>query len=195
MNAVSLLVGLAALAAFTGEARAAEPCTATILQNGSALIYGGTVRFEKGRKFERVTQYRIEKTGAVFCSKGGACLPEKTKVGDAEVSALALDNCYVDFRHPYSADGAKIYELKIVRSRFSERELRRIDAHEAFRRRGVEWTRIDQYAQAYADHPDSACGQLTRRVMRGERSAILTMNKDIDRDGNVINPCIQVSLK
>ncbi|WP_299421414.1 hypothetical protein [Sphingomonas bacterium] len=196
----SIILALLGVAGFAGEAHAEwDPCTARAVTSVEVPSFseGGFDRgwgVAKGQTFQFVTQYWQSKTGVrYFCSHGGGCYLAEARVNGVRVPVVALDNCRIDYSDPYKFEDGTLYSLTPIRSKFSARDLRQWDATEAFYKYKVQYDRIDQYAVAYANNPRSACAKLTRRVMRGDRRAIRAMNKDIDAEGNVVNPCIWVS--
>jgi hypothetical protein len=190
------LIGVAA------PATATIPCTATILHSfttnpnnfpsGSRYFPVGSEFHKRGEKYIYITAFEHKGDISVFCAHGSYCIPAKIKIRRELVPTLKLDNCVVDFRHPNYFYGITSYELKIIRNRFSTRELRRLDLENALQRYGIRSDRIEQYGQAYAKYPNTQCGLLARRVMRGDRRAIIAMKRDVGPEGKILNPCLQV---
>jgi len=170
-------LAVATLIAFLSTAaRAADSCTATALVNIPAGGMG--YHAKKGEKIDAVTELVKSEGRTYYCSHGGGCLAAYVRVGEKNVKAIRLDNCYVDLAHPHADTDEIVYYVEIDRRRNSAATLRYDDIDNEFLAMGLAPPFAATAALAYIRRPTSACGRLARMALEGSPDARRRINSN-----------------
>ena len=173
-----MLVAAAALFGATG-AEAADICKAVALRDVAAIVNPSSI-LAKGEYDTAVTQYRVETaTGNDSrCSRDGYCYPVHVTIGGKRLEALSLTNCKPGAKAYATEDGMRMYEVEVIRSAVSARDLRYDDLDNKLLSMELCSACASNVATTYFDKPTSRCAAVTRKALEGDPAALDTLQND-----------------
>jgi hypothetical protein len=165
-----LLATVAALAIVgSGSARAADICKAVALHDVPAVGNPSWI-LKRGAFDTAITGYHVNRqTGErTFCSHGGSCYPTES---------LRLTNCKVG-AHYETYDNEDIYDVDVIRSAVSPRQLKMDDVDNRMLELGLCSACAGNAAYFYVNRPASNCARIIREALENNPNAIRALKEN-----------------